>query len=117
MGCDYYTQSELVIEYMDKNGTKNKITTNKHVERGYILSITNSDSDDDFETQNIKYENELKIRIDRNTYKKILYENNFWISSSYEKRYSPDLKFLCPNMKQLVKIYKNYSAWAANQPL
>jgi hypothetical protein len=111
MGCDYYKQSELVIEYIDNNGAISVTKTNRIVEKGYIFHITDNDSDDDEETQNEKYKKELEKRISENTYKKMLYENNSWTKSSYEKKYKNELFILCPRMVKLVKIYKDYYAW------
>jgi len=38
MGCDYYIQNELVIEYHDKSGRINTIYTNRSVEKGYVFN-------------------------------------------------------------------------------
>lgn len=111
MGCDYYITSELVIEYIDTMGALSKTITNRILEKGYIMSVPEQDSDDDIETQQKKYDEELERTIDRRKYKKIMYENEKWVKSSYEKRYVKDLKFLCPNMVKIIKIYKDYNSW------
>ena len=111
MGCDYYTQSELVIEYVDDKGARSVTKTGRTLEKGYVFSIPDEDSDDDEETQYQKFKEELTRRINKNTYKKILYENDVWVKSSYEKKYVKDLKMICPRMVKLVKVYKDYTAW------
>ncbi len=111
MGCDYYTQSELVIEYIDDKGAISKTRTNRNVEKGYIFYVPEEDSDDDQETQHKKFMDELQRKIMKNTHKKILYENEEWVKSSYEKKYVKDLKMICPRMVKLLKIYKDYTAW------
>jgi hypothetical protein len=111
MGCDYYTQSELIIEYIDDKGAISKTRTNRNVERGYIFYVPEDDSDDDQETQYKKFKAEIQRKITENTHKKILYENESWVKSSYEKRYAKDLKMICPRMVKLLKIYKDYTAW------
>ena len=51
MGCDYYTQSELVIEYIDMNGARSITKTNRTIEKRYVFNVPDEDSDDDEETQ------------------------------------------------------------------
>ena len=111
MVCDYYIQSELVIEFIETNGALSKTRTNRIVKRGYIMNIPDNDSDDDFETQEIKYNKELEKIMSQNTYNKILYENDRWIKLSYEKRYLKDIHILCPTMVKLIKIYKENTTW------
>lgn len=111
MGCDYYVQSDLVIVYYDKQGALSTTRTNRMLEKGYIFSFPDEDSDDDEETKYTKWKAELKKCIERKTYKKILYDNDKWIKNSYEKRYSDDISAICPRMVKLVKIYKDYYAW------
>jgi len=113
MGCDYYIKSELVIVYYDNNGALSTSRTNRIIKKGYIMSVLkkNEDSDDDQETKNKKWKEELNRLIEKNTYKKILYENDKWIKDSYEKNYLKELNIVCPRMVKLVKIYKDYEAW------
>ena len=111
MGCDYYIHSDLVIEYFDNKGTISTTRTNRILEKGYIFNVPDEDSDEDQETQYKKYIEEIERLVSKNTYKKILYENEKWIKSSYEKKYSKELTLLCPGMIKIVKIYKDYSAW------
>jgi hypothetical protein len=49
--------------------------------------------------------------INEYTYKKMLYENEKWVKSSYEKKYVKELKIICPRMVKLVKVYKDNTAW------
>jgi hypothetical protein len=111
MGCDYYTQSELVIEYVDDKGAISKTRTNRVLEKGYVFSVPDEDSDDDEETQLQKYNKYIEKMINEHTYKKMLYDNEEWVKSSYEKKYVKDLKMICPRMVKLVKMYKDYTAW------
>lgn len=111
MGCDYYIQSELVVEYIDTNGGMSTTKTNRTLEKGYIFNVADMDSDDDDETQYKKYLEEIDKNIARYTYKKNLYENELWIKSSYEKNYKKDIQIMCPTMIRLVKVYKDYHAW------
>ena len=40
MGCDYYIQTDLVIVYYDNNNALSSTKTNKFLEKGYIMSIS-----------------------------------------------------------------------------
>jgi hypothetical protein len=111
MGCDYYIQTELIINYYDDKCELITVIANRQIEKGYIFSFCGEDSDDDYETANKKYAEELNRIIDKNTYEKILFENNIWVKKSYENKYLPELKTKCPNLVTLIKIYKDYTAW------
>ena len=111
MGCDYYIQSELVILYYDDKGVLSNTKTNINLEKGYVVSVPEEDSDDDDETQTNKWKIELDKRIRKNTYQKILYEDDKWFKESYQKKYLHYLNILYPRMVKLVKIYKDVSAW------
>ena len=110
-GTDYYIQTDLVIIYYDNKGALSSITTNRQIEKRYIIYIQNEDSDDDQETQHKKWREELNRCIEQNSYKKILYNDDKWIQDSYEKKYSNELKKMSPRINKLVKIYKDYTAW------
>lgn len=111
MGCDYYIQTDLVILYYDDKGSLSTTTTNRMLEKGYIFSIKDDDSEDDEETRYNKLKADLQRRIEKNTYKQIVFENNKWVKESYEKKYSKELNILCPMMVKLCKIYKDVNAW------
>jgi hypothetical protein len=111
MGCDYYIQKELVIEYQAKNGKIYTIYTNRTIEKGYIFSYPNEDSDDDKDTSYTKYRDELEKKITENTYDKILFENGRWIEESYKKKYENYLNETCNNISKLLKVYKKITAW------
>ena len=113
MVCDYYIQTELVIEFSEMNGALSKTTTNRMINRGYIINIPDNDSDDDYDTQDKKYKKELEKKISENTYQKMLYENDRWVKSSYEKRYLRDITILCPTMIKLIRVYKDISAFSS----
>ena len=92
MGCDYYIQTELVIEYLDSKGRLSFTYTNRKLEKGYIHEPSDYDSDDDWETVSKKYYAEIERRISQNTYNKVLFENDEWIKESYKKNYEVMIK-------------------------
>lgn len=111
MGCDYYIQSELVILYYDDKGMLSTIKTNINLEKGYVVSVYDEDSDDDDKKHTNKWKIKLDKSIRKNTYKKILYEDDKWFKESYQTKYLHYLNILFPRMVKLVKIYKDVSAW------
>ena len=111
MSCEYYTQSALVINYYNDKGELITITTNITMGKGYIVSIYDEDSDDDLQTEEQKWREQINKVIKNNTYHKILFENDTWIKKAYENKYLPELKTKCPNLVTLIKIYKDYTAW------
>lgn len=111
MTFDYCVQTELVIEYVDMCGIIHKTRTNTEIKKKYILGVQDEDSDDDYQTQLDKYNEELQKCIKKNTYNKILYENHLWVKDSYKKRYIKQIQCLCPGLHKLLRVYKTHSAW------
>lgn len=114
MGCDYYIQTELIIEYLDKMGRKSFIYTNRNTTKGYIYIDTYHDSDDETETLDIKYESEIRKRITENTYKKMIFDNNNWIEDIYKQKYEELLKREFNKLNDITKIYEKVNAWERN---
>ncbi len=114
MGCDYYIQTELVIEYVDIVGRISIIRTNYNIQKGYIHQSPDYDSDDDQETCYKKYKAEITKRIKENTYNKILFDNENWIKETYRKNYEEILKREFKEIHKLKKIYKKITAWERN---
>jgi hypothetical protein len=114
MGCDYYIQTELVIEYVDIIGRISLIRTNRDINKGYIFNYKDYDSDDDQETSYKKYKAEIERKIKENTYDKILFVNDIWIKESYKKKYEEQLKREFKEIYKFIKIYKKVCAWEKN---
>ena len=110
MGCDYYIQTELVIEYQTKDGRINTIYTDRKINKGYIFNTSDYDSDDDHETAYKKYYAEIEREIKNNTFNKMLFENSEWIKESYKKKYQDYLLKLF-DIYKFIKVYKRTSAW------
>jgi len=111
MGCDYYIQNELVIEYESKAGKRNTIFTDRTTEKGYIFKASDYDSDDDEDTAYNKYKAEIQRRIEDNTYNKMLFENEVWIKESYKKKYEDYILKTFNQIHKIKKVYKRTSAW------
>lgn len=110
MGCDYYIQTELVIEFRDKDSKISVIHTNIKLQKVYIFSYPNQDLDDDIDTQDKKFQTELERRIQENTYNKMLFKNEVWIKETYKKKYENYLFKTYKDIVKLIKIYKKYTA-------
>jgi hypothetical protein len=111
MTCHYYIQKELIIEYQAKNGKIYTIYTDRTIQKGFIFSYPNEDSDDDSVTANRKFRLELQKKIKENTYDKILFKNGRWIEESYKKKYEKSLQETCSDILQLLKVYKKLTAY------
>lgn len=111
MGCDYYVQNELVIEYESKDGKRNTIFTDRTIEKGYIFKASDYDSDDDQDTTYNKYKAEIQRRIKDNTYNKMLFENGQWLNESYKKNYEEYLHRTYKEIVKIIKIYRKNTAW------
>ena len=109
MGCDYYLQSELVIVYEDKNCKLCTIYTNTKIEKGYVFTYKDQDSDDDDITAQNKFQAEIERQIKENTYNKILFENGYWVKKSYKTNYESYLTKTFPEIAKIIKIYKKCS--------
>jgi hypothetical protein len=109
MEYDYIIQSDLIIEYIDINGTISKTHTNRQVKKYYIN--VNQFEDSDYEEE---YKKQLNTCILENTRKKMLFENDNWIKESYRKRYEKKLLGICPRLNKLIRVYKNYIALEIN---
>jgi len=114
MGCDYYIQTELVIEYIDKNGRLSTIYTDIFINKGYIFQISDYDSDDVWETADKKYNAEIQRRIQENTYNKFIFDNDNWIKQSYKKKFEQRLMREFKEIDNIKKIYKKTTAWKRN---
>ena len=110
MCCDYYVQTELVIEFIDCCGSLSKTKTNRIIEPRYLTNMTDIDKDD-LEKYKHWCNNQIKYDIDKNTYKKIIYCDNNWLKQSYKKKYLKQILLICPRMVGLVRVYENYTAW------
>jgi len=110
MGCDYYIQTDLVIEYLDKMGRLSLIYTNRSIKKGYLFKFL----DDDTETSYKKDKAEIQIIIKNNTYNKILFDNSTWIKETYRKNYKHDIKRQFREIDNIQKIYKKTTAWERN---
>ena len=111
MGCDYYIQTELVIEYNSTDGRINTLYTNRTLKKGYVFNYKDEDSDDDEETAHKKYSAEIERIIKENTFNKILFENEQWIKESYRTKYEPYLMKTYKEIIKFIKVYKKTTAW------
>ncbi len=114
MCCDYYIQTEIVIEYLDKLGRPSFIYTNLDKTKGYIFSYQYYDSDDDSESLDQKYNRTINRIIKENTYKKIIYDNNIWMEDAYKKCYGEKIQREFNYITNIKKIYKKVTAWERN---
>jgi hypothetical protein len=109
MKCDYYIQNELVINYKCKYGKIKTIYTNRTVKKGYYSE------QDSHRKICIDYKNintEMDVGLQKNTYNKMLYENENWVKESYKKKYG---KYISKTYKEdilkIIKVFKKNTAF------
>lgn len=104
MVCDYVVESCIVIEYIDDAKKKCKLYINCERSHHYLDELPL-----DAIQENIKREKRityLNKKIEENTFKKILFENDTWIESSYKKICNTKII----KMNKLIKVYKDFKA-------
>ncbi len=110
MNCDYFVINELVIEYLNSNGSIDKMYSDKQIVE-YFIDKNDVDYDSDSEnyaTFNVKYERLLADKIAENTYNKPIFDNNVWIKPEYQQKFTR-LLFMY-NINKVIRIYKKYKA-------
>jgi hypothetical protein len=112
MSCDYSVTNELVIEYINANGSIDKMYSDKqNIE--YFIDKNDIDYDSDSEnyaTFDNKYKKLIEFKIAENTYNKIIYDNNVWIKPEYKHKF--DRLLFMYNITKVIRIYKKYKAFA-----
>ena len=108
MVCDYVVESCIVIEYIDDAKTKCKLYINCERVHHYLDELS-----EDSIQENIKREirmDYLNKKIQENTFKKILFENDNWIDNSYKKQYNKICNPKYIKMNKIIKVYKDFKA-------
>lgn len=99
MGCDYYKNTNIIVEYKSQNNeTKRRIFTIDQ-ECGYIYD---GSYDSDFERMA-----DYLVKLDNNYKDKDLYKDGKWLC--LEDRISIYTRYIkeIENMKELIRVYKN----------
>ena len=104
MGFDYYTQSELVFEYIDDIGQFQQRKINTIIEGHHFYAEPEYDSDDTMNSYNIKYQIAINKHLDKLTYTEDLNPSN-------KLAFEPILSSICPGIYKLVRVYNDYTAW------
>jgi hypothetical protein len=97
----YFVRTELVIKYYSKAGKINTICTNIKMKK-YVH---------DCFQKNIDIINEeLNEKIQKKTYKKILYDNDKWVKKSYKQKYKYHILKTFIDIDKFIQIYKKSTA-------
>ena len=116
MSCDYYIQRDIVIDYHSTDGTIKQFRINIKKERGYVGFISDENEKGDIIDTEEEYERQLKLRLDNNTYKIILYENDYEYEKNdckkndYKKKYKDMINEILSN-ERCIKIYEDVYAY------
>lgn len=110
MNGQYYVQMDLVVEYLDINEQYCVMYTDRCIDKKYIDTYKNYDPNDDISTKEIKMKCEIERQINKYTYNKILY-NNEWLKKSYQIKYECFLKKSYKEIYKLIKVYTKITAF------
>jgi hypothetical protein len=108
MACDYYVDRYLVIEYISESGRYCKLTTDLSRQPKYISSKFNYDTDDDIPT------GKLEEKIEKHTYRQMIYKKKEWTNSEYMAEYTHRLRREFPYVYKLKKMYMEFEAFRAD---
>ena len=106
MGCDYFIETSIVIEYYTNSGEVCKIITNTKRKKGFI-------DKNKYKTQ--KFIKKLEKKISKNCYIKHIYKDDKWIQDNYQEKYETKLKKWYPMIYKFISIYKDSISWPVNQ--
>jgi hypothetical protein len=103
MGCDYYTQIVLIIEYLDSDNIKKQIQEYEARHPRYCCIRIDDDLEeppDELEMECAEYG------------KKVMYENNVWTCTETGKERVLQLcKKINVNAEQILTAYKVKTGW------
>ena len=102
MGCDFYIEKSLIIEYISLNGQLCKVAMTTKREKGYVNK---------YEPGSNKYERRLAKKMAKKSYVRMIYEKKTWIKEGYQKKYEAKIRKWFPEIKDFIKIYKDSIAW------
>jgi hypothetical protein len=115
MACDYYVDRYLVIEYISESGRYCKLTTDLSRQPKYISSKFNYDTDDDILTGECSsYQRKLEEKIEKHTYRQMIYKKKEWTNSEYMAEYTHRLRREFPYVYKLKKMYMEFEAFRAD---
>ena len=113
MNCDYYVDSYLVIEYLANNGAYCKLTTDLSRQQKYIRI---KDANDSYATEaDCYYTRKLEQKIEKHTYRQMIYSKNDWSSSMYKCKYADRIRNEFQFVYKLQKMYKEFTAFKADE--
>lgn len=115
MACDYYVDRHLVIEYISESGRYCKLTTDLSRQPKYISLKFNYDTDDDYSTgERSSYQRKLEEKIEKHTYRQMIYKKHEWANNEYMAEYTHRLRCEFPYVYKLKKIYMEFEAFRAD---
>ena len=109
MGCDYYEDLHLNLEYKNENMQINRKSKILSSTPHWLISQVDSDSEGNYDRQ---MEKEM-MAIERRYGKKIIYEDGKWLISSKSKieEYEKFIQEYLPKDGQILCLYKVVSCY------
>ena len=112
MECDYYIDKYLVIEYISENGRYCTLTTDLSRQKKYIRNKSQLDSGNEFSTgKPSSYQRKLERKIEKHTYRQIIFKKDEWANDKYKTEYTYRLKREFPYVYNLKKMYIDFTAY------
>jgi hypothetical protein len=119
MGCDYYVETRLTIEYKDKstdNWSRKKYVRLNQERRWWTTSCPKYDSDDPKEVRDAaeaEFQALTLLELDNYHKKMLIYEDGKWITDNQENIKLYVAKIGPENMPEIYKIEKEIFAYRA----
>lgn len=115
MNCDYYIDEYLVIEYISEKGRYCRLTTDLSRKQKYIREKFDEESDIELNAAECSsYERKLERKLEKYTYRQMIYQNNQWLTNEYVAQYAVRLEREFPYVRKLKKMYLDFTAFRAD---
>jgi hypothetical protein len=116
MNCDYYIDEYLVIEYISEKGRYCRLTTDLSRRQKYIRDKFEDESDNELtEVESSSHERRLERKLEKHTYRQMIYQNKAWVNNDYRTQYTSRLQREFPYVHKLKKMYIDFTAFKAEE--
>lgn len=113
---EYYVQTDLVVEYIDKNNEHCLMYTNREIRKKFIENYKISDPNHDIDTHQKKINIAINKKIDKYTFNKMFYDRK-WLKKSYQQTYENYLKITFKEIDKLIRVYNRVSSFTNEEVL
>lgn len=116
MNCDYYIDEYLVIEYISEKGRYCRLTTDLSRRQKYFCDKFGDELDNELNAAECSSrERKLEQKLEKHTYRQMIYQNNAWVTNEYRAQYTRRLQREFPYVHKLKKMYLDFTAFKAEE--